>query len=86
MLVLSSYPIAVLAEMAGVHVPHFINLENMIAIYACAIIGLTITTDYTRSRWSGRDLKAHLPARFPVSATLAPRPMAKARAKAECAS
>ena len=48
LLLAAGYPVVAFAEFLGAHVPASLNAETCLAVFAAAIIGLTLGTDYAR--------------------------------------
>lgn len=42
------YPCVAFAEFLGAHVPSSVNAETSLAVFAAAVIGLTLGADYAR--------------------------------------
>ena len=62
LLLAAGYPVVAFAEFLGAHIPSSINAESSLAVFAFAVIGLTLGADYARRPRSLADAKTAQPA------------------------
>jgi hypothetical protein len=62
----AGYPVVAFAEFLGARIPSAINAETALAVFAVAVIGLTLGADYGRK-----------PARLALATSATPAPVAR---------